>query len=144
MKRIARTLIRVGGILGIVYAACFALAMVVFIVLATPVFTETLVNGLNNETIQSAFPGTPEQQALAIQIMFGVMAGGFAIAAGFSLASAVISFKCLKEDRKGLYIANIVFGLLGTSFNAAGGILGTIAITRQERRDRRNHIVDNQ
>ena len=144
MKRIARTLIRVGGILAIVWAACFALAMVVFIVLATPVFTQTLVDGLSNEQIQSTFPGTPEEQALAIQIMFATMAVAFGLVAGFGLASAIVSFKCLKEDnRKGLYIANIVFGLLSSSYlNAAGGILGTIALTRQERRDRRNKIID--
>lgn len=146
MKRIGRTLIRVGGILAIVYSACFALAMVVFIVLATPLFTQTLISGLNNETIQSAFPGTPEEQALAIQIMFGVMAAGFGLVAGFCLASVIVSFKTLKEDnKKGLYIANIVFGLLsGVYFNTAGGVLGVIAITRQERKDRRNKIVDAQ
>lgn len=146
MKRIARTLIRVGGILAIVYAACFALAMVVFIVLATPVFTQTLVDGLSSAKFQSDIPGTPEEQALAIQIMFGCMAFAFALLAGFGLASAIVSFKCLKEDnKKGLYIANIVFGILsGSSLNTAGGVLGTIALTRQERRDRRNNVVDAQ
>ena len=146
MKRIGRTLIRVGGIISIVYAACFALAMVVFIVLAAPVFTSTLINGLSNESIQSTFPGTPEEQALAIQIMFGVMAAVFGLLAGFNLACALVSFKCLKEDtKKGLYIANVVFGLLsGVYFNTAGGVLGIIALTKQERRDRRNKIVDAQ
>ena len=144
MKRIARTLIRVGGILAIVYAACFALAMVVFIVLSTPVFTQALVDGLSTAKFQSDFPGTPEDQALAIQIMFGIMAACFAFLAGFGLASAIVSFKCLKEDsKKGLYIANIVFGILSGSYlNTAGGVLGTIALTRQERKDRQNNIVD--
>ena len=146
MKRIGRTFIRVGGILAIVYAACFALAMVVFIVLATPVFKQVLIDGLDNETIQSTFPGETEQQALAIQIMFGIMAAAFGLVACFGLASAIVSFKTLKEDnKKGLYIANIVFGILsGVYFNTAGGVLGTIAISRQERRDRLNKIVDNQ
>ena len=146
MKRIARTLIRVGGILAIVYAACFALAMVVFIVLATPVFTGVLVDGLSSGYNQSSFPGTPEEQALAIQIMFGCMAFAFALLAGFGLTSAIVSFKCLKEDnKKGLYITNIVFGILsGCYLNTAGGVLGVIALTKQERRDRLNKVVDAQ
>ena len=143
MKRLARTFIRVGGILAIVFAACFVLAMVVFIVLATPVFTQVLVDGFSSGNFTSDIPGTPEEKALAVQITFGVMAGIYALVAGFGLASAIVSFKALKEDRKGLYIANIVFGILsGSSFNTAGGVLGTIALTRQERRDRRNNIVD--
>lgn len=143
MKRLARTFIRIGGILAIVFAACFALAMVVFIVLATPVFTQVLVDGFSSGNFTSDLPGTPEEKALAVQIIFGVMAAVYGLVAGFGLASALVSFKALKSDSKGLYIANIVFGILScSSFNTAGGVLGVIAITKQERRDRLNKVVD--
>ena len=145
MKRLSRTFIRIGGILAIVYAATFVLCMVVFIVLATPVLTDALVEGFESGKATSDFPGTPEEKAAAVQIMFGVMAACFGLVAGFGFASAIVSFKALKEERKGLYIANIVFGILsGSMLNTAGGVLGTIAMSRQEIRDRRQNVVDNQ
>ena len=145
MKRLSRTFIRIGGILAIVYAACFALCMVVFIVLATPVFTGVLVEGFTSGKATSDIPGTPEEKAAAIQIVFGVLAAVFAFLSGFGIASATVAFKALKQDSKGLYITNIVFGILsGSMLNTAGGVLGTLALSRQEIRDRRQKIVDNQ
>lgn len=59
------------------------------------------------------------------------------------IVNAVLSAKASNRHSKKLYIANIVFGFLtGIELNAAGGIVGLIALKREGNRERRQLLED--
>lgn len=144
MARLSRTFLLVGGIIGLVLVGVLLLCSAPFFVFSAPFFKEYIVQGLESGASQSSFPGTPEEQATAIQIMllcFGICSAVWIIP---SVLCSLFSFKARKNPTKGALIVSIVFGSIVTGFTVAGGILGLIAKARQERNDRRNNIVDAQ
>ena len=143
MKRLSKSFLRVGGIIDIVIAASMFITVIVFAILASPVFTDALVKGFENGTAHTAAPGTPEEQAFAVQIVFLGLAVGFSFIVVGAIIASIFSFKAVKNYNKGMLIANIVLGFAcGSKFSAAAGILGTIALARENRNASRQEVVD--
>ena len=98
-----------------------------FFVFGSPVFKDLIIRGLEEGSINSDFPGTIEQVADAIQIMFISMAITFIVLGIFSSANIFFSFKGRNNDKKGFFIANIVLGVLsGNDINVVAAVFGLI------------------
>ena len=136
MKRVANILLLVGGIIGIVLAVTYFVTAIVYFILSSPVFAETLIEGLRNGTITTDFKGGDLAEAVVyVQAAFATVAIVFISLVPFTVASAIICFVGRKKQSMPLYIANIVFGVLGSTIvNTVAGVLGVIA-TAKERRD---------
>lgn len=142
MAKLSKTFLLIGAILSLVLAGSFVICAIVFFVMGSPAMKEMLIQLLEEAEIHTDFPGTPEQQATAIQALFASFGGVFLFFGLISVASGVVAFIGRQKWTKGLLIANIVLGLMSAEFNAAGGILGLIATARIERNNRRNNIID--
>lgn len=143
MKRLSKTFLRVGGIIDIVVAGSFLIAAIIFAVLASPVFTDVFVRGFENGTAQTSASGTPEEKAFAVQIVFLTLAIVFFTVVGCGIVGSVFSFKAAANYNRKMLITNIVLGfVLGSKFSSAGGILGVIALAREERNKARSNIID--
>ena len=142
MAKLSKTFLLIGAILSLVLAGTFVICGIVFFVMASPALTDMIVKLLEEAKVHSDIPGTPEEQAAAIQAFAAGLGGMFIFFALISIASGVVGFIGRQKWTKGLLIANIVLGLMSAEFNAAGGILGLIATARIERNNRRNNIID--
>lgn len=134
MKRLSKTFLRVGGIIDFVIAGCFFIAVIVFAILASPLFTDVLVKGIEDGNITSSIEVTPEQAAFGIQLVFLGLAIGFVFVVACAIVAAIFSFKAVNNYTKGMLITNIVLGsCIGSGFSTAAGILGVIALAREAR-----------
>lgn len=126
MKKAKEILLLVGGILQIAGAVGFAIAGLVFAILSG--LKDFIVEGLSNGTITSDLPGTPEEQAAAVSVLFITFAVLFFLFTAFNIVGAIITFKARKAESKPLLIATIVFGVLGgTEVAAVGAVFGLIS-----------------
>lgn len=129
MKKLSNTFLKVGKILAIVDLVLLAIcAITCFALLAIvdPVRQVMAENGADAEAIEIA----------TITMIASFIASGVALALILPGYPVVIwlSDKARKEPRHGLYIANIVMGVLfGCYFNVAAGILGLINLKREAR-----------
>ena len=136
MKKAKEILCIVSVPVSILLALMFLGFGITFLVFTSPTFTDLIVQGINEGQITSDLPGTPEEQAVAIQAMFLVFGITFIIPVVFQIANAVISGITIKKENKALYIANIVFGLLsGVELNFIAGIFGLIDLARKPKND---------
>ena len=142
MAKLSKTFLLIGAILSLVLVGTFIICGIVFLVFSSPAIKDMLVELLEKAEIHTDVPGTPEEQAAAIQAIFLAFGLVFMFLSLFSLASAIVAFAARKKPSTGLLVANIVLGLMSGEFNAAGGILGIIANARIERNNRRSNIVD--
>lgn len=127
MKRVANILFLVGGILSIVLAATWVCLAAMFYVFASEPFKELIIKGIEEGTINSDFPGDPTQVATAIQIMFLSFGISFTVMTVFSAINAVFAFKGRNTNSKGMFICNIVFGVLsGVEVNLVASIFALI------------------
>ena len=134
MKRLSKTFLRVGGIIDFVIAGSFFIAVIVFAILASPLFTDVLVKGIEDGNITSSIEVTPEQAAFGIQLVFLGLAVGFSFVVACAVVAAIFSFKAVNNYTKGMLITNIVLGsCIGSGFSTAAGILGVIALARENR-----------
>ena len=126
--RIAKDIIfLVCGIMSIVSSVTLITLSGVFIGFSTPGARDVMIEQLNNGTLTTSFPGTPEEQVMAIQALLLSLAISFILITLFSVANAIISFMCRKKGNKTLYILAIVFGALsGQELNIVGGVFGLI------------------
>ena len=141
MRKTSRTMLLVGMILAIVYIALFVL-----IAIGCFIFSGVAVSsGLIEFIAEKAGINDTEGLAIAVVASFVAMGVFFIIMGCFAIPTAVVAKKARDNPTKGLCIANIVFGLLcGTYFSVAGGVLGLIATSREERNARREKVVDAQ
>ena len=101
-----------------------AIALIVF---SGPQYTSMIIEGLQNGSIQSTLPGTPEQVTAQIQLMFLVFGIVLAVEVAIISGSAAVAFLAKSKQTSGLYIANIVLGVLsGSVLLIVGGILGLV------------------
>ena len=138
MKRTSRILFLVGGIISLVLASIFLILGVVFLIFTLPFFLDMVRSGLieSGASVQSA------NAAVAVwQVSYTSTFITMFILSVFGYINAALAFTARnKEGSKGLYIANIVFGLLSCAeVNVAGGIL---AIINKNREENRQNIID--
>lgn len=133
MRRLSKIFLKVNTILSYVFMGLFILAAVIFFVVGSPL-------------ISQHFEGEGAE-AGKIAYTIGMMSGGvaFLVVAVMALLSGIFSSRAREAQTKGALITAIVFSLLsGTEFGVAGGILGLVQNLKEQRRDRRNNIVDAQ
>ena len=127
MKKVANILFIVAAAMGILCALIFVALSITFLILAAPQNAQLIVDGLNNGTIHTDLPGTPEEQALAIQVIFGTIGGMFIFFFVTCAVSVFIAFKCRNCRSKGLFIAAIVVGCFSTeAFLIVPAVFGLI------------------
>ena len=127
MKKASDICLIIGGVLAILNAIGFIAAGIVMFVFSGPAFKQMIIDGLNNHTIKSDIPGTPEEIATAIQIIFLTLGCVFLPLAAFAILSAVFSFLGVSKRTNVFYVLNIVFGVIGASIvNTVGGVIGLL------------------
>ena len=127
MKKVANILFLVGGIYSIVSVLSLAITGTFFLVFSGASFTATIIQGLNDGTINSSFTGTPEQIAASIQLMFMIMGICFVVVASLGVVNGILAIKARNTDKKELFIANIVFAFLsGVEINLVASIFALI------------------
>ena len=127
MRKVGNILLLVSGILSIVGCVSSIVGSVLLFVFSSPAFTNTIIAWIQNGTIHSSFPGTPEQVAMAIQTMFLSFAIVLAVEILVAVGCSVVCFLAYSKQKHSLYIAAIALGALNGSATAiVGGIFGVI------------------
>lgn len=135
MRQASKVLLIVGAIVSIVVAVIFLILGAVFAV-AGAVPTEEIVAQLQAGTVTTTFQGTVQEQAEAIKGLSTGFAVFFLVVGVFNVVNTIIAFVSNAKKATGLYVANIVFGLLSlTEVALVGGIFGLIANGQEANRE---------
>ena len=131
MKKASEILLLIGFILGILSVVGTLVTSIVFFVLGSPAFYDTLLAGLKDGSTKSDFPGSPEEQAALIQAMFNIIGACCIVGMLVEVAAVIVAFFARQRQTQGLYIATIVLGVLsGGTCLLVGSIFGLIAVNR--------------
>ena len=133
MRNLSKTFLKVNTILSYVFMGLFILGAVIFFVVGSPL-------------ISQHFEGEGAE-AGKIAYTVGMMTGGviMLVLAVMALLAAIFSGKARVAQTKGALVTALVFSLVsGTYFGVAGAIIGLVQNLKEQRRDRRNNIVDAQ
>lgn len=128
MKTATKVLSIIGAVCAFLGAVGFVICSILFLTFAGPYWTPYIVNMLKEGDIYSSLPGTPEEQAAAIQIIFLVTGISFIPGALVSVAGGILAL--VNANRLNFIIAvlTIVFGVLtGNMFLLVAGVLAIIA-----------------
>ena len=74
MRKASEILLLISGILSIIAAFGYLVSMIVFFVLGSPSFTNIVIQGLEDGTIQTTIQGTPAEVAAFMQLTFMTLA----------------------------------------------------------------------
>ncbi|MBO6261530.1 MAG: hypothetical protein J6N95_02875 [Bacilli bacterium] len=138
MRKLSNTFLTVNMIFGFVFLALFVgLAMMMFVFAS---LKDVIMEGIQNGSIRtnSDDPETALLIAQSVLISVGVT---FLIFGMLCLPSAIVSASARNSKSKGKFIAAIVLSAISlTYFGVAGGVLGILAINRENR----SNIIDAQ
>lgn len=138
MRKLSNTFLTVNMIFGFVFLALFVgLAMMMFVFAS---LKDVIMEGIQNGSIHtnSDDPETALLIAQSVLISVGVT---FLIFGMLCLPSAIVSASARNSKSKGKFIAAIVLSALSlTYFGVAGGVIGILAINRENR----SNIIDAQ
>ena len=127
MKKASEVLLIISGVISIIWGVGYLIAGIVMFVFTTPQAKQMLLEGLNNGTVYSNLPGTPEQQVATIQYIFLIIGIIMLVCLAFAIANTVLSFVAKGKKNTVLYVLVIVFSLLsGTFFGLIGSIFGLV------------------
>ena len=133
MRKIGNILLLISGILSIVGTVGFIIASIIFFVFASPAYTAQITKMIAEGTINTNIPGTPEAAAAQMQNIFLIIAIIVTVEVAFSIGCAVLAFVARKKENSGLYITNVVLGVLnGQIFAILGGIFGILDPKKNE------------
>lgn len=132
MKKASNYVLLAGIIYSFVVVVALCVVAGIFLSINTPDGKQAIMQGLQNGTIQTSFTGTAEQQANQIIVLLVIFAVYFFVMAFFALINAFIAIMGKSKKTKGLYILNIVLGVIsGVYVNAVGAIFGLVALSRE-------------
>ena len=138
MRKLSNTFLTVNMIFGFVFLALFVgLAMMMFVFAS---LKDVIMEGIQNGSIRtnSDDPETALLIAQSVLISVGVTLLIFGM---LCLPSAIVSASARNSRSKGKFIAAIVLSAISlTYFGVAGGVLGILAINRENR----SNIIDAQ
>lgn len=127
MKKATEILLIISGVLSIVAAVGYLVSAIVLFAFASPQFTELVIKGLQEGSIHTTLPGTPEEVAKVVQMFFLGIGIAFLITLAFSISNAVFSLVARKNGTTVNYVLTIVFSVLsGTMIGIVGGIIGLV------------------
>lgn len=133
MRTASRILILIGAIFSIIMATTFVIVGLVFLGIAAD--KASLLEGIKNGSITTSTPGTPEEQAAALQLTFQIIASVFLVIAFINICNTVISFVARKIQSNALYITCLILGLISfVEINSFGSIFGLIANKKEKTR----------
>ena len=127
MKKAGNILLIISGVFAIISAVGCLIGGIVMLVMSGPSFFDKIVALVESGEIHSSHQGTPEEIAAFIQFVFMVCGIVCMTEVGFCSACGVVAFLGKKKETEGLYIANIILGVLsGSIFAIVGGVLGIV------------------
>ena len=133
MRTASRILILIGAIFSIIMATTFVIVGLVFLGIAAD--KASVLEGIKNGLITTSTPGTPEEQAAALQLTFQIIASVFLVIAFINICNTVISFVARKIQSNALYITCLILGLISfVEINSFGSIFGLIANKKEKTR----------
>lgn len=134
MQKASSTLLLVATIVSTV-AGAIILALVPALIISgiSPTISNMLREAIANGDIKNDSSISADTAVLIIQTVFIVTGVMLATVGGCCVVNAVIASKTRRAPTRNLYIACIVTGALSTDFSLVAGILGLIALSRQER-----------
>lgn len=134
MQKTSRTLLLVATIVStVVGAIILALVPVLIILGVSPTISNMLREAIANGEIKNDSSVSADTAVLIIQTIFIVTGVILTVVGGCCVVNAVIASITRRAPTRNLYIACIVTGALSTDFSLVAGILGLIALSRQER-----------
>ena len=133
MKKASNILLLLSAIFGIFGVITLVIVGAMFLAFTSPEAKEAIIKGIQDGTIHSSWPGTIEEQAVAIQGMFMGLGIGFLIGAVVTVGGVVIYFLARSKDTMALYITALVLSILGGSILAFLGSLFGIITKSQEK-----------
>lgn len=124
MKKAGQVLLLISGIFTIISTIGVIVGGIVCLFFAGPEARQWIIDGIKDGTITTTIPGTPEEVAAILQSTLLIVGISLLVSIVVTVGCAVVAFLATKYDSKGLYIANIVLGIVGGSiFSLIGGIL---------------------
>ena len=138
MRKLSNTFLTVNMIFGFVFLALFVgLAMMMFVFAS---LKDVIMEGIQNGSIHTN-ADDPETALLIAQSVLISVGVTFLIFGMLCLPSAIVSASARNSKSKGKFIAAIALSALSlTYFGVAGGVLGILAINRENR----SNIIDAQ
>ena len=131
MKKASDIVLLVGSILGFVAAGGLFIASIVMVFLSTPLFTNFVRESVENGTATTDFPSADEA-VVFMTALFISLAVTFILVGVLSIIASAQALKARRENRKGLYIACLVLGILANEVILVGSIFGLIAYRPEE------------
>lgn len=134
MKKASFILLKISGIIAIVCAIIFAIDLpIAFAIGFSRVIHEMLVDAYNDGYINAPFGDfTGESFATTVQTILVVAGFVLLIETAICVVAYIISSKARKEATRGLLIAAIILGPFTISTMTVGGILGLIALNKEQ------------
>lgn len=128
MKTGTKVLSIIGAVFAFLGAVGFIIGVIMFFVFADPYWTPYIINALKQGEIYSDLPGTPEEQAAFIQLIFKIAGAIFVPCALMSVAGGVLALVNVNKLNFALAVITIVLGVLtGNVFLIVAGVLAIIA-----------------
>lgn len=134
MKKASHILLIVGSIMAIFAALTFVIVGIVFIAVFSDL--NAIVQAIQNGQVKvEGIPGTPEEQAKALQLLAYTIAIVFLVLVIPTIVCCILGFTSLgKEKTRGFCIAGIVLSVLSVNqVSLAGFILKLIVKIKSER-----------
>ena len=134
MKRASNIVLLVGQIFGIVMSVvCFLTAIACFVCCSIPEVHQALVELFENNGVDF---GGMDAEALVIFLQSMIVTSGIMmlLLGVVCIVDAIVAANTIKEPTKGRLIACIILGVFSTDITIVGGILGLIALGKEERR----------
>ena len=127
MKKAANILFLIGGVYALVGLLSLVVTGVLLIVFSTSGLTDVIKQAIIDGSIQTSYQGTIEEVTKLVQIT--LLTSGIIVLCFVPLCivSSILSFKARNSRSHGLFIANIVFGVLsGNDVSVVGAIFALI------------------
>ena len=132
MKKASNYILLAGIIYSFVVVVTLCVLAGIFLSFNNPNGKQAIIEGIQNGTFHTSFTGSTEEQADQVIILFVALAIIFFVMAFFALINAFIAIMGKSKKTQGLYILNIVLGVIsGVYVNAIGAIFGLVALSRE-------------
>lgn len=133
MQKASKTLLLVATIVSTVVGALI-IALVPFLIVlgVSPTIANMLREAINSGEIKNDSSIPVDTVILILQTIFVVTGVILALLGASCVVNAIISSKARRAPTRNLFVACIITGALSTNFSLVGGILGLIALSKQE------------
>ena len=132
MKKASNYILLAGIIYSFVVVVTLCVLAGIFLSFNNPNGKQAIIEGIQNGTFHTSFTGSTEEQADQVIILFVALAIIFFVMAFFALINAFVAIMGKSKKTQGLYILNIVLGVIsGVYVNAIGAIFGLVALSRE-------------